>query len=268
MGRIGAEGETAGIEIRAGDTAQAFTVGIWNNSSDRLSVSVTSPTGDTVPQIPARSGTVVENRLVLERAAVTVRYYFPVEGSGSQYTAVSIADPTPGIWTVTLYGDIILDGGFHAWLPITPLSGGGTEFLSPSPECTITVPATALGVITCGAYDSRNNGLYSESSRGPTRASAMSPDLVAPGVEVGGIFPGGYGAMSGTSAAAAITAGACALMLGWGIVENNEPSLNTYLIRANLIKGCERDAGTEYPNIRWGYGRLNLINAFLLLRGT
>jgi hypothetical protein len=74
--------------------------------------------------------------------------------------------------------------------------------------------------------------------------------------------------MSGTSVAAAVTAGACALLLQWGIVERNEPYADTYLARAYLIRGCDRDPGMTYPNPRWGYGRLNLWNTFNLLRQT
>lgn len=51
----------------------------------------------------------------------------------------------------------------------------------------------------------------------------MAPDLVAPGVNVGGIFPSGYGTKTGTSVAAAITAGASALLLEWGIVQEISP---------------------------------------------
>lgn len=47
----------------------------------------------------------------------------------------------------------------------------------------------------------------------------MAPDLAAPGVNVGGYYPTGYGVMTGTSISTAITAGACALMMQWGIVD-------------------------------------------------
>jgi len=103
-------------------------------------------------------------------------------------------------------------------------------------------------------------------SWGPSRLEQLLPDLVSPGVNVGGLHPGGSGNMSGTSVATAITTGACALMLQWGIVEGNDMTLNTYNIRSRLIAGCDRDPNVEYPNERWGYGRLNLLNSFLSLR--
>jgi hypothetical protein len=74
--------------------------------------------------------------------------------------------------------------------------------------------------------------------------------------------------MSGTSAAAAITAGACALMLQWGIVQGNDTSLSTYQIRAYLIRGCRRSPMMPYPNTQWGYGALDLVQTFNFMRET
>jgi hypothetical protein len=266
QGRVAQTNDSVDIQVRTAETSRSFAIEIWNNSSDRLAVSVQSPAGEILGRVPARSGTSYSAKLILEPSSIVVEYYFPIEGSGSQLSVVSIIDPSPGIWTISVYGEIILDGTFHAWLPITGLVSPDVEFLTPSPYYTMASLATATGVITCGAYASINNSLYSLSSWGHTRLPMMAPDLTAPGVDVGGIFPSGYGKMSGTSVAAAITTGACALMLEWGVADKNDTTLNTYLVRANLIRGCDRDNDTEYPNVQWGYGRLNLYNSFYLLR--
>jgi DNA-binding XRE family transcriptional regulator len=142
------------------------------------------------------------------------------------------------------------------------------EFLEPDPYNTITVPGTSSAVITCGAYNNTDNSLFIDSSWGPTRLPSVSPDLVAPGVRVRGYYPTGEGVMSGTSVAAAITTGACALMLQWGIVERNAISLDTFQIKGYLIRGCERDPNMMYPNFQWGYGKLDLYNSFNLIRQT
>ena len=78
--------------------------------------------------------------------------------------------------------------------------------------------------------------------------------------------PNHYTIMSGTSAAAAITAGACALMMQWGIVQGNDVSISTHQIRAYLIRGCNRMQTVSYPNPQWGYGTLNLFQSFNLMR--
>jgi len=258
--------EQQNIDIKVGENAGSFSVALWNLASDRLSVSVRSPTGELVGRVPAKSGTIFEVRLTLENAKVRIEYYFPVEGTGDQLTVIRFINATPGIWTINVYGDIVLDGSYDAWLPITGLVSPSVEFLTPTPYTTVVVPTTALGIISCGAYDSRTNSLYIKSSWGPSRSPTTTPDLVAPGVNVGGVYPNGYGTMEGTSVSAAITAGACALLLQWGIVEQNEVAMSSYQIRAYLIRGCNRSENLNYPNPQWGYGSLNLMQSFNLMR--
>ena len=264
--QLSRSGESQSVELSVGERAGDVYLSLWNGASDRIAVSITSPTGEIIPKIPVRSAGSYTANLVLERSMVIVEYHLPARGRGDQFTRIKILQPTPGIWTITVHGEIVLNGEYHFWLPLTGFTDPDTVFLTPAPNYTIVVPATALGVIACGAYDSRNNSLYYNSSWGPTRRPMISPDLVAPGVNVGGVFPVGYGQMSGTSVSAAITAGACALMLQWGVVEENETALSSNRIRANLIRGCIRDSSTEYPNVQSGYGRLNLYNTLNIIR--
>ncbi len=266
QGVIQNQGETKAIDLKVGDNAGDIYLSIWNTVSDRFSVSIRSPTGEYIARVPARPNSFTENTLVLEKSTVTVDYHFPVEGSGGQATVVRIINATSGLWTITLHGDIILDGSYHAWLPIDGFVSPNVEFLEASPYCTVTIPATSQGVICSGAYNIINNSLYLNSSWGPTRSAMISPDFVAPGVNIGGYYPYGYGTMSGTSAAAAITAGSCALFLEWGIVDGNDSALSTFQIRAYLIRGCTRSDTLIYPNYQWGYGRLNVINSFNSMR--
>ena len=259
-------GEDQNIDIRVGENAGSFSIAIRTTAADRISVSVRSPTGEVVGRVPARSGTRTEAKLVLEKARVAIEYFFPAETSGDQVTLVFIYNATPGIWTIIVHGDIILNGTYHAWLPLTGLVSPNVGFLSPSPYTTTVVPATAFGIITCGAYNAKTDSLYLYSSWGPTRASVLKPDLVAPGVNVEGVYPIGYGTMDGTSVSTAITAGASALLLQWGIVKGNDISMSTYQIRAYLIRGCSRSETIKYPNQQWGYGSLNLFQTFSLMR--
>ncbi|MDR1669016.1 MAG: S8 family peptidase [Oscillospiraceae bacterium] len=267
-GVIKKEGEVEEIEINVGQNAGDVYMHIVNNAANRLSVAVSSPTGEMVGRVPAKNGSVTTERLIFEKSSIEIFYFFPIEGSGAQLTVIKILDATPGIWTILAHGDIIIDGKYHAWLPLTGLGNPGAQFLAPIPESTVVVPASAVGVITCGAFSSLDKSLYPDSSWGPTRLPSPAPDLAAPGSQVSGTFPTGTGEMSGTSVAAAITTGACALLLQWGIVDRNEIYVDTYLARAYLIRGCDRDPALNYPNSQWGYGRLNLQNTFNLLRRT
>lgn len=126
--------------------------------------------------------------------------------------------------------------------------------------------ALYLHIIFVGAYNSLDNSLYTASGRGPTTNSIIKPDIIAPGVDI--IGPDIYGNLvkrSGTSASAAITASACALLLQWAIVENNFNIINTSITRTILIRGAQRNPTTSYPNPLEGYGRLNLFNSINLI---
>jgi len=259
-------GSSHDIQIRVPENSTSFMLQIFTNSPDRMSVSLKSPLGEIIPRAPAISGQITETNLILERARIRVRYFFPLAGPGVQLIFIGFIFPTPGIWEVVLHGDIILDGRFNAWLPITGLVTPGIHFLTPDPYTTIVVPGTSKGGITSGAYNDRDNILYISSSWGFTRTSLVKPDLVAPGVDVAGIYPIGNGTMTGTSVAAAITTGACALMLQWGIVEQYDVSLNTNRIKSFLTRGCKRDPNIQYPSRQWGFGKLDLFNTFMQLR--
>lgn len=188
-GLLAETSDTQNIQLSAGDDLSDIYVSIWNAASDLTSISVTSPTGEVVERIPAKSATTLHANLIFETSRVVVEYYFPAGGTGAQLTVVKILSATPGIWTITIHGDIILDGTYHAWLPITDFVSPNVRFLTPTPEYTIVVPATTIGLISCGAYNSLNNSLYANTSWGPSRLPALTIDLVAPGVNVGGSYP-------------------------------------------------------------------------------
>ena len=71
--------------------------------------------------------------------------------------------------------------------------------------------------------------------------------------------------MTGTSVAAAVTAGAAALMLEWGIVRERRLTIGTLEIKQLMIRGARRSSAQLYPNRTWGYGTLDLYAAFSVL---
>ena len=260
-GKISALGETKAVEVLVGENVGAFAAYIWNSPLDSISASVESPTGQVIRKIPFQANTVVQKTFVLEKSFVTVAYLLIRD----HLIFVQVNEPTPGIWRIILHGDAISNGDYHAWLPITGLISPNVEYVSPNPFNTVVVPSTAVGAIVCGAYNSLDNSLYISSSWGPTLVPRLAPDFTAPGVNVGGAVPGGHGTFSGTSAAAAITTGASAILLQWGIVEGHEFYMNSARVRALLIGGCDRLPNIHYPNVQWGYGSLNLLNSLRLL---
>ena len=58
----------------------------------------------------------------------------------------------------------------------------------------------------------------------------------------------------------------CALMLRWGAVEGPAPSMSPSQIRAYLIRGALRTPALSYPNEQWGYGTVQLMQSFHLMR--
>ncbi len=261
-GTIPNTGDTGEISISVGENVPMFSVFVWYEAFDKISVELISPLDETTSRIPMRFSTIFSDRFTLGKSEVLIVYYT----NTNNVAVINVKAPTSGIWNIKLYGDSVLSGKYNAWMPITGITYPEVEFLNPSPNHTITVPATAHHIINCGAYNSYEQSLYISSSWGPTAEPRMAPDFVAPGVDVKGVYPTGYGTMNGTSAAAAITSGACALLLQWGIVEGNEPALNMNRMRSLLISGCSRDLDLEYPNVQWGYGKLNLYQVFDFLK--
>ena len=199
QGKLEKAGDIIPAEIKVGENAPSATAYIWSQPQDTLYISVKSPTGETVIRKITFREEFFSQKLVLEKSTVNINYFFPTGGSGNDMIELIIDQPTPGIWTVYVHGSIVLDGIFHAWMPLTGFMSDQVEFITPTPNYTIVQPGTALGVITCGAYNDKNNSLYPASSWGPTRSPILSPELTAPGVNVMGIYPTGYGEMSGTS---------------------------------------------------------------------
>lgn len=259
---------TKTMEINVAKNENGFLLLIWTTIPDKVSISITSPTGEYIDRIPARIGQVEEVDLVLEESRIIVEYDMNEERTGDQVISVRIMRPTEGIWTITLYGDLIVDGRINAWLSREGFINPETAFLMPTAHTTVTFPSTGIGVITVGAYNHQNNSLYIGSGRGLTRDLELKPDLVAPGVNVIGPLPiNRFGTMTGTSVSAATTAGAAALLLEWGIAYGNDRDMDTEKVRNYLIRGARRRANISYPNREWGYGELNLLGTFEALRG-
>lgn len=262
QGKLPRTGTTETISVKVGRQGESFSLSIYGPAYDKMSASITSPTGEVIARLPFKVGLKYSEKLVFEASTVSVQYY----RSHSNLIWIGFKDATQGIWDITLFGDAIVSGEYFAWLPITGQVSEYVELLKPVPEYTIVYPATAIGSLTCGAYNSNDNSLFVSSSWGPTRLPRMAPDIVAPGVNVNGIYPTGVGTKSGTSVAAAITAGAAALLFEWGLIQGNLPSMDGDLVRTFFISGATREENMLYPNTKWGYGRLNLYGSFAVIR--
>lgn len=255
-------GSSESIEINVGENEIGFIMFLGAAGVNRLSISIKSPLGQIIERIPILSQQNQTYRFNLEQTILTVRYIYPDPLSGSEEIIIRLQAPTPGIWTLIVYGETVVDGVFHIWLPRRGFIQDTTRFLRPDPDTTVQIPGTQMFSIVVGAYDYVDDSVYVASGRGPTTNGVVKPDIIAPGVNVVGPTPGGgFTTYVGTSTAAAITASACALLLQWAVLNNNFPEMNTRIARGILIKGARRQRGVTYPNTIEGYGRLDLQNS-------
>ena len=123
---------------------------------------------------------------------------------------------------------------------------------------TLTEPSMAPEVLSVSTYNAENNSFTqnpAEALGAPGRSGRTYP---LPGVNISTID----GRRTGSSMAAAITAGAVAQFFQWSVIEGNNRLAESREIRSYFIRGAVRTQGLNYPNREWGYGRLNLEETF------
>lgn len=259
--------EPSEIEITVGADERGFVMEIWAESLDILSVAITSPSGERISRIPARIDTGGVYIFLLERSQVAVNYRVVESASGYEVIFMRFINPAQGIWKIHVYSLTNIVGRYNAWLPLKQFLSGDTYFLNSNPSTTLTEPGAAERVISVGAYNHITDASYVASGRGYTATGLVKPDFVAPGVDVYGVRAGGgYTTRTGTSVAAAHAAGAAALLLTWGVTDGNLPYMGTNEVKSVLIRGAKRENNTVYPNNIYGYGKMDVIEAFYKLR--
>ena len=260
------------VEINVEEGVDGFCMELWTYAPELVRVVVQSPTGQrSQGGFPVSEETETTN-FIFENTVLTLDYRIAGRERGDLVIFFRFSRPTEGIWTVFVYPENAITGAFHMWLPIQPLAGKDIRFIQPNPDTTVTTPGNTSTCITAGGYNGLTGARYLESGRGFSGNGQVKPELCAPAVEVSGaqVVPFGvepsYALRTGTSAAAAITAGAAALVLEWGLLRGNASTMNSVEVKNLLIRGAERENTMEYPNTEWGYGKLNVYRAFQVLR--
>ena len=254
------------VEILVKEGTRGFCAELWGQPPEVYAVGFESPLGEVVQKIPPRLSYSENISFILENTKIFVSSEIIQTVSGSQLIFIRFTDPTPGSWKIRVYTENYNSGSYHIWLPITGFSNPDVTFLEPNPDTTITSPGTSLSVITTAAYNAYNNSLYLNSSRGYTRTGQIKPDIAAPGVNVFAPAPRQrYTTITGTSAAAAITAGASALVMEWGMNRTPSRIFNSEEMKSLFIRGAQRRGDNLYPNREWGYGLLDVYQVFVSL---
>ncbi len=257
------EGGYENAEIRVGEGESGFVCELWGSSPDVFEIGITSPGGERIPRISFNYREGLSFDFVYEQTKIDIDIVLVEEFSSQQLIFMRFINPTPGVWTITVYPQgTVYNGIFHLWLPIRQFLSAETYFLSPNPYTTITEPAMAQDVFTVGAYNAQTGAFAFFSGRGNNRMGYPKPALTAPGLQVYTLL----GTTSGTSIAAAYTAGAVAAFMQWAVIEQNAPLVSGLDIRGYFIQGAERELFLRYPNQEWGYGTLHLQGVFDKLR--
>ena len=251
------------VELRIAEREQGFSMECWGDPPDDYGISVQSPAGETLYVSSSLGAGTQELSFIFVETKVLINYVRMERLTGKQLIYFRFFHPTAGIWKINVSKKEGPGSRFHMWLPVQGLISPDTYFLESTPYTTVTAPGDSTRSITATAYQYRDNSLYFQAGRGFTPNNQVTPDLAAPGVDL--IIPlsgGAFGKASGSSLAAAITAGAAALVLEWAIVRGNIPYASGNTVKFYLQKGAVREEQMEYPNPGWGYGRLDLYHTF------
>ena len=215
------------IELRVGEkeSTRGFMLEFWGDSPNFYSMTIQSPTGEQLSISTSLKNNTQELSFVFVETKVLVNYV-PIERrTGNTLIFIRFLHPAVGIWKF-------------------------------------------LDAITVTAYQYRDNSLYVQASRGYNTENVVKPDFAAPGVDIltASIGAGAeFAPATGTSLAAAQTAGIAALLFEWSLIRENEPYFTGNSVKNYLSRGAVRDLNLIYPNPEWGYGRLDLYHTFELL---
>lgn len=262
-------GEENKIELNIAKEMKYFTMLVWVSRPSKMAINVISPSGEESKYITSQVNKEKMVRYILINTSLRVNYYDPDIYTGNQVIMLRFDNIKKGIWTIRLRGDYVLNGSFHIWLYPSKLLPQGTKFLKPNPYNTLTIPSTAVNVVTVAYYNSNNDTSVAESGRGYNVDGSINPDITTGGVNILTTTPGGnIQAVSGSSVATAIVAGVCSLMLQWGIVDKNDIQMFSTKVRSYLIYGANRKNNDTYPNRENGFGYLNIKNTFEFIGGV
>ena len=252
-------GEIQEIELGVSPYEAALNVQLWKHYEDVMEIYLENPAGERIGPLYENLG---PQRYRAGDTELLIYYGKPGPYFVTQEIYIDFI-PTgnyvdSGVWKIILRGKDIKDGEYFLWLPGGNVLNPLTSFYLPRAEGTLTIPSTALRLISVGAYDSRSDVYADFSGRGSRFLPYGKPDFVAPGVDITAPRPGGsYASFTGTSFAAPFATGACALLMEWGIVKGNDPFLYGEKVKAYLRRGARRLPGyEEFPNETVGWGAL------------
>lgn len=272
-GRLKNNYDVTQVSFFVGNYETNLSLQLWKNYEDSFAVTLISPGGERFT-IPAFWEQDVTRKAQLEDTLIYVYEGGPRPYSTRQelYFQFRPLDRYigEGIWTLEFVPERIVTGVYELYLPSQSIKSEYTRFLSPVTDMTFTIPSTAAGVVTVGAYDIRYNSYADFSGRGYVAVQqgetageifAVKPDLVAPGVGIVTTNGKETVTVNGTSFATPFVTGSAALMMQWGIGMGNDPYLYGEKVKAYLIRGAKPLPGIPVPSPMTGWGKLCLADS-------
>ncbi|CEH33565.1 Subtilisin-like serine germination related protease [Romboutsia lituseburensis] len=256
------------IEIEVAEDEPLLEIQVIVNRPDKIKVGIVSPSNEESRLLEVSNYNEITGLFDLEGTEYLITYIYPTLYSGQQQATITLINVTKGIWKLRLVGQYITNGRYEVYLQNRVFLKPGTKFRDPDPGNTINYPAVYEDIISIGAYDTKNDNLWPQSSKGPTVEGSLKPAIVAPGVDIIAPYPGNkYATITGTAVAAAYTSGAVALYLQYTLVDRRYMNRGfVQQIRTYLRAGAKRSANISYPNYGYGYGLLNIKGVFDQLR--
>lgn len=231
---------------------------------DKIGAAIISPGGEMSYVINyTPEPFVYRGRFNLEDTSYEMRYIYPWIKSGNEMLDITLKNIKPGIWTLRIFPEFIINGNYNVYLPNKNLISPQTRFTDSSSDATITLFGVIKKVITVGAYNDRTDSLWIGSSKGSVVKRQIKPDIVAPGVDIIGPYQNdAYNTATGTGVSSSVVAGIVAIMMSY-IISQEEESRNLLFsepLKTFLMLGATRKEIYTYPNMAQGYGILNLRN--------
>ena len=263
-GMLSNPGDFNNVQLYISPEQKNLLLEFWISEPHKLSLSILSPSGESTGVIPSTLNSQDTNTFIFEQTTAKISYSIPEQLSGDELITVFLDNIQSGTWTFKLNADYTLNGVFNAWIPQEGITVGNTQFLSPIPYNTVTSPGTSKYIITVACYNQNNDNIVISSGTASLNNIINVLDLAAGGVNVQTIGANSttISIVNGTSVSAAVVAGACALLLEWGIINGNDPNIYSQSIKYYLTGGTRKRSGDVYPNPQLGFGILDMIKVF------
>ncbi|WP_017414846.1 S8 family peptidase [Clostridium tunisiense] len=259
------------VSINVDENQKNIFFSIYYSIPDKVSIGITSPTGETITRVPIEPINGEEVTVNLGETSIFVHYFLEGRITGTQEFNFVMKNVIGGVWKVKIRKRYSIHGTVNIWMQQKEFSVGSTGLQEFTPYTTLMTPGTSNNIIVASSYDEAENRIMEDSGRGFTADNRIIPAVALSAKNVLSIGLGNKPkVVTGSAVSGAILTGAVALLYQWGIVERNDLSLYAAKIKSYLIQGTLREQGKAYPNEEVGFGVLNIEKMYqgLLMSST